>query len=222
MATYLQVEYSTGKIFEYSKDEKEGFVEHTNTKNVTSYRRFLDKGLYGTITKVEKRDSNFGDQISVTVVDTSGNTNYLSIPLFDGKRNISTFAEGFITNLKGLELNKPYRIYPYSIENEGKSYKTTGVSIKHANLSDMTVSDSVEKYTQSYMKDGEEVKGDIPKIEWKEKMGTSTPDKDAKNEFLYNIFDSYVKSSTNEQPKQKAKATPKPQQEEELDEDLPF
>ena len=31
---YLQIDYSTGAIFQYSKDAKEGYESHTNTKGI--------------------------------------------------------------------------------------------------------------------------------------------------------------------------------------------
>lgn len=223
MAIYLQQNFSDGVLYEYSKTEKEGFTEHKNKSGVTSYRRNLNKGLYGKFKGVEKRDSNFGDQISITFVDENGNTNYVQIPLFDGQKNISTYAEGFIVNLKGMKEGEDYRIFPYAIENEGSKYTNRGISVKKANLSDLTVSDSVEKYTNTYTKDGEEVKGDIPKVEWVEKMGSSIPNKDAKNEFLYNVLMNFI--APKEQTQSKKTETTKPKskaQQEDLEDDLPF
>lgn len=43
MATYLQINYSDGNIFRYSKDEQEGYEPHTNTKGVVSYRKIYKK-----------------------------------------------------------------------------------------------------------------------------------------------------------------------------------
>lgn len=186
---YLQIEYATGKLFEYSKDKKDGFVEHTNTKGAVTYRRYFDKGLYGTLKSIEKRDSNFGEQLNVGVTDVDGNNNYISIPLFDGQNNIATYAEGFIQNLKGLQIGEDYRIFPYAIVTEDGKYTNRGISIKKANLSAQTVSDQVEKYTNSYTdKEGKKVVGDIPAVEWKQKLGKNVPDKDAKNEFLFNAL----------------------------------
>jgi hypothetical protein len=43
----FQVDYKTGDLYEYSKLEKEGFVESTNSVGTVSYRRVLNRGLYG-------------------------------------------------------------------------------------------------------------------------------------------------------------------------------
>lgn len=229
MAVYLQINYSDGKLFEYSKDQKEGFEKHESSTGKISFRRYLMKGLYGTFKGVERRDSNFGDQLSVTMVDENGVTNYLSIPLFDGQKGISTYAEGLIANLKGMKQGETYRIYSYAIENEGKKYVSRGISVKHADLSTLTVSDSVEKYTNSYTdKEGNEVVGDIPKVIWKEKLGTNVPDKDNKNEFLYNALMQFIGGAKPSTPTTPVTNTPKenfppaPNFNQEAEDDLPF
>lgn len=221
MAVYLQVEYGTGALYEYSKDAKENFVEHTNTKGAVSYRRVLNKGLYGKVTNVQRKDSNFGDQISITVVDENGTTNYVSIPMFDAQQNLSNYAEGFIVNLKGLVVGETYRIYPYAIETDS-GYTNRGISIKKADLNSLTVTDQIEKYTQSYVKDGEEVEGDIPKVEWKQKMGKNVMDKDNKNDFLFKMFEKFISGDKQADiPKETKKQNAKPKQEPSED-DLPF
>lgn len=191
MANYLQIEFSTGRIFEGSKTEKEGFEPFTNTKGNVSYRKYLNKGLYGTVEAISVRDSQIGDQISVKVVDENKVVNYLQMPLFDAKNQISTYAEAFIINLKSLVLGKDYRIFPYSIVDENNERNVNrGISIKEADLSKLEVfGDSLVKYGYSYKtKDGQEVIKEIPAVEWTKKVGKNVLNRDAKDEFLYNVL----------------------------------
>jgi hypothetical protein len=55
MAIYLQVDYKTGDLYEYSKLERRSFVESTNSVGTVSYRRVLNRGLYGKYNNVSIR-----------------------------------------------------------------------------------------------------------------------------------------------------------------------
>jgi hypothetical protein len=149
MAIYLQVDYKTGDLYEYSKLEKEGFVESTNSVGTVSYRRVLNRGLYGKYNNVSIRDSNFGKEVSIAVTDKLGIKNYINLPLFDQKKNIASYAESLIRVLGSLVSGADYRFYPYSIQDEGQKYAKVGISVKSANLDEETVFD-VELNLLSY------------------------------------------------------------------------
>jgi hypothetical protein len=199
MATYLQIDYSTGNIFQFSKTEQEGYESHTNTKGVVSYRKIFKKGLYGTLKGITIRDSDFGKEISIAVTDIKGEANYLNMPLFDAKKNLASYAESFITVLPQLKLNSPYRFYGYNIKEEGQKYSKTGLSVAHADIQ-AEVADKenkIPKLTYTYTKDGVEVKGDIPAIIWEEDFdGSRSMNAKAKNKYLYDILMANVGENT--------------------------
>lgn len=207
MATnYLQVNYSDGSIFKYSKTEQEGYVPHTNTKGTVSYRKIYNKGLYGTLKGVTVRDSDFGKEISIQVQDKVGDTNYLNLPLFDAKKNLASYAESFITVLPQLKVGNPYRFYAYNIQEEGQKYSKVGISVAHADLEAETADkeNKIPKLTYSYTKNGEEVKGDVPAILWEEDFdGSRTMNAKAKNKYLYDILMANTsQGTTNSTPSQ--------------------
>jgi hypothetical protein len=214
MATkYLQVDYSSGSVFQFSKTEQEGYEPHTNTKGVVSYRKIYNKGLYGTLKGVTIRESDFGKEVSIAVIDKAGDTNYLNLPLFDAKKNLASYAESFITVLPQLKLNNPYRFYAYNIKEEGQKYSKVGLSVAHADIQAETADkeNKIPKLSYTYTKDGKEVKGDVPAIIWEEDFdGSRTMNAKAKNKFLYDILMANVGEST--QSASTPAPAPKPQE----------
>lgn len=209
MAIYLQIDYSTGNIFRYSKSEQEGYEPHTNTKGVVSYRQIFKKGLYGTLKGVTLRDSDFGKEVSLAVQDRTGEMNYLNMPLFDAKKNLASYAESFITVLPQLKVGNPYRFYAYNIKEEGQKYSKTGISVLPADLVSETVNkeDKLLKLTYTFIKDGVETKGDIPAIVWEEDFdGSKTMNAKAKNKYLYDVLMANLSTSTEQDNKPKAEA----------------
>jgi hypothetical protein len=199
MATYLQIDYSTGNIFQFSKTEQEGYEPHTNTKGVVSYRKIFKKGLYGTLKGVTIRESDFGKEISVAVTDSKGEATYLNMPLFDAKKNLASYAESFITVLPQLKINNTYRFYGYNIKEEGQKYSKTGLSVAHADIQAETADkeNKIPKLSYTYTKDGVEVKGDIPAIIWEEDFdGSRSMNAKAKNKYLYDVLMANVGEST--------------------------
>ena len=213
MATkYVQVDYSSGNIFQFSKTEQEGYEPHTNTKGTVSYRKIYNKGLYGTLKGVTIRESDFGKEISIAVVDNAGDNVYLNLPLFDAKKNLASYAESFITVLPQLKLGNPYRFYAYNIKEEGQKYSKVGISVAHANI-EAEIADKenkIPKLSYTYTKDGKEVKGDVPATLWEEDYtGARTMNAAAKNKYLYDILMANVGEST--QPDATAKVgAPRP------------
>jgi len=208
MAVYLQIDYSTGSIFRYSKTEQEGYEPHTNTKGVISYRQIFKKGLYGKLKGVTLRDSDFGKEISIAVEDKTGEMNYLNMPLFDAKKNLASYAESFITVLPQLKVGNPYRFYAYNIKEEGQKYSKTGISVLPADLVSETVNkeDKLPKLTYTFTKDGIETKGDIPGIIWEEDFdGSKTMNAKAKNKYLYDVLMTNLSTSTEQDSKPQSK-----------------
>ena len=208
MAIYLQIDYSSGNIFRYSKTEQEGYEPHTNTKGVVSYRQIFKKGLYGKLKGVSLRDSDFGKEISLAVENITGEMNYLNMPLFDAKKNLASYAESLITVLPELKVGTPYRFYAYNIKEEGKKYSNAGISVLVADLQAETVNkeDKLKKLSYTYTKDGVEVKGDIPPILWEEDFdGSRTMNAKAKNKYLYDVLMANVSESSTSNTTQEAK-----------------
>lgn len=171
---YLQVEGSTGKLYEYSKDPKEGYVEHryVNKAGVTSitYRKYHNNGVYGTLLNITTRDSAIGPQLSVAMENAEGDRMYINVPLQDAKSNFANYAQAIIAYMPGLIPGRVYRMFPYVIEDQKKGTKSTGVSFKYARLSDLAVDDNNLPPKLSYEvvdRDGVVTKaGDIPALEW--------------------------------------------------------
>lgn len=188
MAIYLQLEGKTGKIYEYSKEEKEGFDKHESTKGNVSYRKYYKKGLYGTLQNVSIRDSKIGEQVQVTVKNGNEYLN-LQFPLYTQSANVDNrYAESLIRFLPNLKKGVEYRFYPYAMEVEDSKYMRYGISVAIAtSVSEETVGDKVEP-ALSYAK---EPKGEseIPNLVWKQVAGKNRPtavSQEAKDEFLYN------------------------------------
>jgi len=201
---YVQVDYSTGAVYQYSKDQQENYEKHTNSKGVDSWRKIYNKGLYGKLESVSLRDSNFGKEISVAVKDKNGDNVFLNMPLFDAKKNLASYAESFITVLPNLKVGQEYRFYPYNIKEEGQKYSKVGVSVVPANIKEEAVDkdNAPKKLTYTYTKDGVEVKGDIPATQWEEDYtGARTMNATAKNKYLYDVLLANVsESKQQEQP----------------------
>ncbi len=203
MAIYLQIDYSSGNIFRYSKSEQEGYEPHTNTKGVVSYRQIFKKGLYGKLKGVTLRESDFGKEVSLAIEDKTGEMNYLNMPLFDAKKNLASYAESFITVLPSLKVGNPYRFYAYNIKEEGQKYSKVGISVLPANLEAETADKEAKlpKLTYTYTKDGVEVKGDVPAILWEEDFdGSKSMNAKAKNKYLYDILTSNLTTTTTPPP----------------------
>lgn len=179
---YLQLEFSTGKIFEYSKEPKEGYVEFTSSKGNKSYRKY-HRGITGELESVSIRDTQFGQEVSISLKQDD-TVFYLSFSLMDQKGFVdSNYCEDLISRLPNLEKGATYTVNPYRFIPEGKQYDQTGVSIKQGDL-------KIEKaYTNSYTnREGEEVKGDIPAVVWrKDATGKNKPSaasKEARSDFF--------------------------------------
>ena len=209
---YLQVDYSTGNIFQYSKTIQEGYDSHINTKGTESWRKIYKKGLYAKLEGVSVRETNFGKEISITTKLGNGDTAYLSLPLFDQRKNIASYAESFIAVLPSLKVGEAYRFFPYNMKGDNDKYAKVGVSVVLADLSNDSVIEGAEKpvkLTYSYTKDGVEVKGDIPAVVWEEDFdGSTSMNSKAKNKFLYDVLSKYSTSQASSPSQAAPAATP--------------
>lgn len=193
---YLQTEFKSGKLFEFSKDPQEGFEPHTNTKGVISYRRYIKEGIYGIYRGTTIRDTNFGKEISIQMVSVENDNIYMSFPLFDQKKSIASYAESFIAVLPAMELNYVYRVLPYAMDND-KGYKNYGVSVKHADMHAKTVREDypLARLTYTYDKkvgDGYvRTEGDIPAVVWETGVtGDKEKNTKEKDRYLYQVLES--------------------------------
>lgn len=197
---YLQVDFKTGNIFQFSKNIQEGYESHINTKGVESWRKIYKKGLYAKLESISVRDSDFGKEISLATKLGKGDTAYLNFPLFDQRKNIASYAESLISLLPSLKIGESYRFFPYNIKGENDKYANIGVSIVLADLANDSVKEGVDKLarlTYSYTsKDGVAVVGDIPAVVWEEDYtGAKTMNQTAKNKFLYDTLTKHVSTS---------------------------
>lgn len=211
---YLQVEFKTGNLFEYSKEEKQGFEEHKNSKGNTSYRRYHKDGAYGVYKGTTIRDTDFGKEISVHLFNDMNDDVFINFPLYDQSKNIAAYAESFISVLPAMEQGYVYRIFPYSMEKENSNYKTYGISVKHADMTNKTVREDypLARLTYTYTKKtGEKIEGDIPAIDWKENFdGSKVKDCFERNKYLYSILVNNSQESTKTSNKVTGGEPPKP------------
>jgi hypothetical protein len=211
---YLQIEFKSGNLFEYSKDQKEGFEEHKNSKGNLSYRKYHKSGIYGIYKGTTIRDTDFGKEVSVHMVDSDNVNNFINFPLFDQSKNIAAYAESLITVLPAMQQDYVYRILPYSMEKEGSKYKSYGISVKHADMIEKTVREDypLERLSYTYTKkDGEVVQGDIPAVVWKDHFdGSRLKDQFDKNKYLHEVLTKYASDSVKVSNKVTGGEPPKP------------
>lgn len=189
---YLQIEFGTGNLFAYSKEEKEGYELFTSSKGNTSYREYHKEGVYGIYRGASIRETKFGKEISVHMVDIDGGNVYISFPLFDQSKDIAVYAEALIAFMPALQMNFVYRLFPYAMDRKGTEYKNYGVSIKHADMQEKTVREDypLDRLSYTYTKDGVETKGDIPATKWTKHVdGSMKKDQSEKDTYLYKVLE---------------------------------
>lgn len=223
---YLQLDFKSGVFFKYSGNAGEGFEQHKNTKGDVSYRKYYKDGVTGALQNASIQDDKFGQLISLSIKD-GDELYYTQVPLYDQKNNVSTYAESLIKLLPNLEKYMNVLVRGYNFLPEGDKYSKIGISIT-ANGEKVK-----SALTNAYYKAGVLVAGDIPAIEWKEKLGKNKPtatSEEAKNDFLIGSLEASVERLKFEkQAETSAQAQPKKEtskthafKEEEHDDDLPF
>ena len=236
---YLQLEFGSGHFFDYSKEEKDGYVKHTSKNGNVSYRKYYKDGVSGILESVSIYDGKFGQQISITIKE-GDEIYYLPVDIYDQSNQVdNTYAESLIKLLPLLEKGQNVTITGYNFKPEDSKYSKIGISIK---VSGEKIKSEI---TNSYYKDGELVPGDIPAIVWVEKLGKKKPSAasiEAKDEYLLSILEREEarltwknndnQNSSNEAPKEQApkqeaaKSEPEapamPPSNSDDDDDLPF
>lgn len=183
---YLQLEFGSGLFFDYSKEEKDGYVKHTSTKGNVSYRKYFKDGVSGILESVSIYNGKFGQQISMNVKE-GDEVYYLPIDIYDQSKQVdNTYAESLIKLLPLLEKGQNVTVTGYNFKPEDSKYSKIGISIK------VSGEKLKSEITNSYYKDGELVPGDVPALVWVEKLGKIKPSAssiEAKDEFLLSILE---------------------------------
>jgi hypothetical protein len=227
---YLQLEFSTGLFFKYSKNEEQGYEKHVSTKGNTSYRKYYKDGITGILESVSIYEGSFGNQISMNIKNGE-DVFYVPVDIADQKGNIDTYAESLIKLLPNLEKGQEVTVRGYNFIPEGDKYSKIGISI----------SSNGEKLkgalTNAYVnKEGKTVDGDIPALVWKkDALGKNKPSavsQEAKNDYLLEVLKTqtdrlqWVKDGatpTTEAPKNAVPtATPAQAFKKEAEDSLPF
>jgi hypothetical protein len=197
MNKYLELDQRDGRFFEYSKDPKDGFIQHKTDAGRVSYRLTHDKGVFGTLKYINEKEDDFGTGKVLSAVlvleDIDKNRLYLKFPIKTANGGLNEYFESLSTVLPKLVFGSEYRFYPYTMEvpyvnksGESKISNNRGVSIHNYDLAADAKLDKVER-AHSYG-----VKGDIPNSKWEivVDMGVSKNVKDDKEKrnFLYSSF----------------------------------
>ena len=210
MAKYLQVAYSEGKFFEYSKTAKEGFVEYKNKEGVLKgYRGFMD-AIEGTLESMRVVPNKYlqgnPEELQVTFKDASGDFIVVTMMMLDQNKDYSTFVESLLLHLPQMTKGISYKVSPYNfVSDEG--YKFTGFSVKNGE-------EKVEKLTEARRyKDGTVKEGVVPAVTWTEdrRTGKPTPNSEEKFFYLKGVLDTALETfkyaeKTQDTPAQKEEA----------------
>lgn len=191
---YLQTYYD-GTMFQYSKDAKEGYQEHTNSKGKISYRKYYNTGVEGQLKQLSLRKNehlNNREELEI-LLNNVGDEYKLSMPVLNNNGDeVDDFVEAFIRQLPNMKLGETYNINNWRLN---KGDVINGEVVNYTN-SGVTVKKDGEKvgYALSYVTDNNP-KGDIPKLEWKEVAGKNRPtavSKESKLVFLYETLQKEV------------------------------
>lgn len=183
---YLQLEFSTGLFFKYSKNEEQGYEKHVSTKGNTSYRKYYKEGITGVLESVSIYEGSFGNQISLNIKN-GDDVYYVPVDIADQKGNVDTYAESLIKFLPQLEKGIAFTIKGYNFTPEGDKYSKIGISIS------IDGTKVKSEMTNAYVnKEGVLVEGDIPALTWKkDALGKNKPtavSQEAKNDYLLEVL----------------------------------
>lgn len=198
---YLQIEYKTGNLFQYSKEEKEGFEKHVSTKDNVSYRNYHKNVLEGTYKGVElDKNTPIGPQIKVVMSDTNMDDNVIvQLPLYSSKGDIDrNYATSLIRFLPYIKTGQKLKFYSYSLETDsGKVIK--GISLKDEN------NEKIERLSMSYYdkENNKIVKGDVPTVEkvGEDALGKPRFDASKKEDYLAEVLAKNIKNNANDNQK---------------------
>lgn len=181
-SNYLQVAYSEGKFFEYSKTQKEGFNEHKNKEGIQKgFRKYYDS-IEGTLESIRVEANQYltgnPEEIQISFKDVNGDYTVVTMMLLDMNKDYSTFAESFLVHLPNLEKGVVYTVTPYNFKND-KDRTVAGLSFKNGDT-------KVARLIQSAVyKDGTVKEGDIPAVKWTVNKRTNKAEADSEDKFFY-------------------------------------
>ena len=182
---YLQLEFGSGLFFDYSKEEKQGYVAHTSTKGNVSYRKYYKDGVTGVLESASIYQGKFGNQISLNIKNEE-DVYYVPIDIADQKGNVDTYAESMIKLLPELSKGDVITIKGYNFTPEGDKYSKIGMSVVRGGIK---IKPSL---TNAYYKDGILVDGNIPATVWKKDvLGKNKPTAvslETKNDYLLEVL----------------------------------
>ena len=203
---YLQLEFSTGLFFKYSKNEEQGYEKHVSTKGNTSYRKYFKEGVSGVLESVSIYEGSFGNQISMNIKN-GDDVYYVPVDIADQKGNVDTYAESLIKFLPQLEKGMNISVRGYNFTPEGDKYAKIGISVSVDG--EKLKANMTNAY---YNKEGELVSGDIPALVWKkDALGKNKPSavsQEAKNDYLLTVLKEqtdrlkWVQGESAQQPQQ--------------------
>lgn len=235
MRNYLKVNYD-GTIFQYSKDEKEGYEKFTNKANKVSYRKYFKTGVTGVLTSAELRNNQFlnnAEELRLTLTDGEVE-NILTFPVLnqDGT-SLDDYTESMSLILPKMVKGNTYTVNNYflkkgdKIKGETILYSKKGVTVKSNDVkvkSDLTFTHVKNRGTAEESL----FKGDVPMLLWKPIAGKNRPtaaSKEIRLEYLYTLMTDQVARISNgvakAQPQNKVAEPVKVITKEERDE-LPF
>lgn len=203
MATrYLQLDWKSSNLYEYSKNEQEGFEKHTSDSGKVTFRKYEKKGITGELLNVGVRDSKIG-QLLTLAFKVDGNITVVQFNLYDQRNQVdNTYPEAIIAHLGNLKKGETYTVVPYNLTKEAqKTYdeKTDGREVRDKYYDKRAVSfkqDGVRVDMYLSYAEGEELS--IPRLDWKEdrfnegKKKPTAVSLEARNEFLLDQLEKAV------------------------------
>src|SRR5690606_5739089 len=192
---YLTVNYD-GSIFQYSRDEKEGYVKFTNSKNKVSYRKYFNKGVEGNLLWVNRKKNEYlnnREELQL-VLGSEDETYYVTFVVMNQSGDsIDDFTESLLRFLPKMDKGSVYNIGAWKM-NKGDVIK--GEEVKYDN-SGVTVKFGGEKLKPALsFKTEKNPTGTIPMLEWKEIAGSKKPTAASKEEKLVYLYDVLEKECT--------------------------
>lgn len=121
MTTYLQIDYTRGSLYVYSKDEKDGYEKHVSTKGNVSYRMYVN-AVTGVIQTAYIRDSKFGGKDFILTLSDGDERYSIIFPQADSA------YQSLAKLLPNIDVSKLVRISVYNAEYNGKTYLNVSVS----------------------------------------------------------------------------------------------
>lgn len=113
--TYLQIDSASKRMYIYSKEPKEGYVEHTSSKGNVSYRQYVNN-VSGKIVRAYLVDGNYGQVFNLTLED-EGQRYVIQFPVTDG----AFYA--LARSIKNIDVTKEVKFSLYENKSNDKSYQ---------------------------------------------------------------------------------------------------